>query len=132
MLESDRIIIFGDTIDAPEYDFSDFRNSVVSDYGVFNENVGDTDTLIYYVSSTEQANYLLKNWPLFIRPEYQPTNISYLTDSKNTEVCQRILQNLYTCIESYLFELLPENPKRLDLSNVNNIIVLSVKSLLLI
>lgn len=123
--------MFGDTFEAPEFDFADFRNSVAPDYKLFNDNTDPLDTSIYYVSSTDQAIHLTKNWPGVMR-KYHETNICYYADPKKIQASQRILSSLFNCLESYLCGLLPEEPKRFDLSNVMSVFLYNISDIMAI
>ena len=116
-LEEESIVIFGDTSEIPEIEFGDLRSVLLEDYKILNAR--KSDTMIQYATSKSHAKYLFKN---FRNRKYeQPsTKLIYHANDVESEATNRIVKKIYKTIEEFFWSILPESPKRQDLTNVKN------------
>lgn len=116
ILEEDQIFISADTTEIPDVELGDLRSCLQEDYKKLNKNA--LDTIIQYTLSD----------PQLLTDTLQPSNfeskrIIYKPTNEQSDICNNIIKTIQRTFNDFVLMVLPEKPKRQDLTNVIYLLV---------
>lgn len=113
VLEEDQIFISTDTTEIPDIELGDIRSSLKSEYASLNKN--PAETIIQYSLSLGTSDYLIKSK---LSLSIDQKKINYVAPDDLAEAAMNIIKKIQRTIQDFILMILPEKPKRLDLTNV--------------